>query len=157
MELRARIIRFGVYSFAGIALFFLLCKLLGWENIPFLRAFNFVIVFYFTNKLARLYHLQLKENGYLRMFAALALSNVVTVALSVASFALYCVLLDPDFALRFVGGLLWTDHITLKQACLALTMEGMASGVILSYILMQYWKVERAYPGMKTSLSSRIK
>lgn len=151
MEQRARIFRFGIYSFAGIALLFLLCKLLGWENIPFLRALNFVIIFYFTNRLARLYYMQLKENGYLRMFAALALSNFVTVALSVLSFALYATLLDPGFITHFVGGFLWTDHITLKEACLALTIEGLASGVTLSFILMQYWKVERKYPGMKSA------
>lgn len=150
MEQRARIIRFGVYSYVGIALLFLLCKLLGWENIPFLRPLNFVIIFYFTNRLARLYHMQLKENGYLRVFAALALSNFVTVALSVSSFALYATLLDPGFITHFVGGFLWTDHITLKEACLALTLEGLASGVMLSFILMQYWKVERKYPEMES-------
>lgn len=151
MEQRARIIRFGVYSYVGIVSLFLLCKLLGWENIPYLRPLNFVIIFYFTNRLARLYHMQLKENGYLRVFAALALSNFVTVALSVLSFALYATLLDPGFIEHFVGGFLWTDHITLKEACLALTMEGLASGVMLSFILMQYWKVERKYPGMESA------
>lgn len=156
MELRARIFRFGGYSFAGIALLFLLCKLLGWENIPFLRSLNFVIVFYFTNLLARKYHMQLKENGYLRMFAALTLMNFVTVALSVASFAVYAAVFDPEFVTQFVGGFLWSDHITLKEACLALTIEGLASGVTLSFMLMQYWKVERKYPGMKTA-NSQIK
>ena len=151
MEQRARIIRFGVYSYAGIVLLFLLCKLLGWENNPYLRPLNFVIIFYFTNRLARLYNMQLKENGYLRMFTALALSNFVTVALSVLSFALYATLLDPGFITHFVGGFLWTDHITLKEACLALTLEGLASGVTLSFILMQYWKVERKHPGMESA------
>lgn len=140
MEKRLFTVRYGLYSFAGIAVLFLLMKLLGLENIPYLRTLNLVIVVLASNNLARR---NLKANPDLDYFSALIslfLANMLTVVLSVIGFVFYAGVLDPEFLEHFKGGVLWSGHITLPQAVLALFIEGMAGSVAVSFMLMQYWK-----------------
>lgn len=140
MEKKQHTIRYGIYSFVGIALFFLLMKLCGLENVTFLRVFNLVIVVFMANRLAKL---NLKENPDLDYFQALAslfISNVITVVLSIAGFALYTKFVDTAFLTHFKGGILWNGNITLQEALAALFLEGMAGSIMVSFIVMQYWK-----------------
>lgn len=133
-------IRYGAYSFIGIGIFFLLMKGFGLENVAFLRAFNLLIVFYFSNRLARIQAQENTEDRYLKSFASLFLANAFTVILSVFSFAIYASFIDTEFLSNFQGGLLFAKHITLGQALASVVLEGMAGSVIVSYVLMQYWK-----------------
>lgn len=139
MNTRAQSIRYGLYSFAGIALLFLLMKLFSLENVTSLRFLNFFIIIYFTNKLARKNHQSGADNDYLSAWASLILANVVTVILSFLSFVIYAMFIQPDFISKFEGGILWNNNITLGQAALSLFTEGIGCAVAVSFIIMQYW------------------
>ncbi|WP_343605385.1 hypothetical protein [Fluviicola sp.] len=139
MNNRSQSIRYGLYSFAGIALLFLLMKLFSLENIASLRFLNFFIIIYFTNRLARKNHESQYDNDYLSGWASLILANVVTVVLSFVSFVIYAMFIQPDFISKFEGGILWNNNITLGQAALTLFTEGIGCAVAVSFIIMQYW------------------
>ena len=133
-------IRYGLYSFIGIAIFFLLMRIVGLENVIALRALNILIVIYFTNQLARINAQVNSKDQYLKSLISLLTANAITVVASVVSFAIYVTFLDPHFLQNVVGGILFAQNITLDQAAVSILMEGMAGSIIVSFTLMQYWK-----------------
>lgn len=139
MNNRSQSVRYGLYSFAGIVTLFLLTKLFSLEHVTFLRFLNILIIIYFTNRLARKNHQNNVDNNYLNAWVLLILANVVTVALSLISFVIYAMFIQPDFISKFEGGILWNNHITLGQAALTLFTEGIGCAVAISFIIMQYW------------------
>lgn len=145
MKNQAQTIRFGIYTFSSIALLFLIMKLFGLEHISILRLLNIVIVVHFTNRLARIYNMRVFENDYFGAISSLFMMNVMAVVLSVISLIIYVKGIDPELIHHFRGGLLWSNKITLSQACLALLFEGIASSAIISFIVMQYWKTETSF------------
>lgn len=154
MNNRSQSIRYGLYSFAGIVLLFLLTKLFSLEHIIFLRFLNVLIIIYFTNRLARKNHKNNADSNYLNAWASLILANVVTVALSLFSFVIYATFIQPDFISKFESGILWNNHITLGQAALTLFTEGIGCAVAISFIIMQYWNES---PKSKVSTSETVK
>lgn len=139
MNTRSQSVRYGLYSFAGIVILFLLTKLFSLEHLTFLRFLNILIIIYFTNRLARKNHKNSVDNNYLNAWVLLILANVVTVSLSLISFVIYAMFIQPDFISKFEGGILWNNHITLGQAALTLFTEGIGCAVAISFIIMQYW------------------
>lgn len=132
-------LRYGLYSFLGIISFFGLMKFFGLEDVSGLRAFNLVIVIYFSNALARR-NIKAKVNlNYLENLASVFLSNVVSLALSALGFYLYVKLIDPQFLSHFQGGVLWQANLSLWQAIASIILEGFAGSIIVSYTIMQYW------------------
>ncbi|WP_430406736.1 hypothetical protein [Fluviicola sp.] len=154
MSSRSQSIRFGLYSFAGIVLLFLLTKLFSLEHVIFLRFLNVLIIIYFTNRLARKNHQSNADSNYLNAWASLILANVITVGLSLLSFVIYAMFIQPDFISKFEGGILWNNHITLGQAALTLFTEGIGCAVAISFIIMQYWNES---PKSKVSTSETTK
>lgn len=139
MNTRSLSVRYGLYSFAGIVILFLLTKLLSLEHITFLRFLNVLIIVYFTNRLAKKNHQSNADSNYLNAWLSLILANVVTVGLSLIGFVIYAMFIQPDFISKFEGGILWNNHITLGQAALTLFTEGIGCAVAISFIVMQYW------------------
>lgn len=139
MNTRSQSIRYGLYSFAGIVILFLLTKLLSLEHVTILRFLNLGIIIFFTNRLAKKNHKNQVDNNYLNAWVSLILANVITVSLSLISFVIYAMFIQPDFISKFEGGILWNNHITLGQAALTLFTEGIGCAVAISFIIMQYW------------------
>lgn len=139
MDKNQQTIRTGIYSFIGIALFFLLMKLFGWEDIPYLRIFNLVIVVFMTNRLAKANFIENHDIEYSRAIASLFIANVITVVLSVFAFALYVKFIDRAFLVNF-GDTLWIGGANIREVAAALFLEGIAGSIIVSFAVMQYWK-----------------
>jgi hypothetical protein len=139
MDKNQQTIRTGIYSFIGIALFFLLMKLFGWEDVAFLRVFNLVIVVYMTNRLAKRNFIDDHDIEYSRALFSLLIANGITVALSVLSFALYVKFIDREFLENF-GDTLWLGGASVREVVSALFLEGIAGSIIVSFSVMQYWK-----------------
>ena len=133
-------IKYGLYSFAGIVAFFLLMKLIGLEHLIWLRAFNILIVLYFSNRLARLNFTDDTEDNYVSSFLSLLVANGITMVASVVSFTLYVKFIDPTFLSHVKGGVLFARGFTLDHAIVSIMMEGGAGALIVSFVLMQYWK-----------------
>lgn len=147
-------VRYGLYSFAGIVILFLLTKLFSLEHVTSLRFLNILIIIYFTNRLAKKNHKDNVDSNYLYAWLSLILANVVAVSLSLISFVIYAMFIQPDFISKFEGGILWNNHITLGQAALTLFTEGIGCAVAISFIIMQYWNES---PKSKVSASETIK
>jgi hypothetical protein len=139
MDKNHHTIKTGIYSYIGIALFFLLMKLFGLEDVSYLRLFNLVIVVYMTNRLAKTNFLEDHNIEYSRAISSLFIANVITVGLSVFSFVLYAKLIDPAFLKNF-GDTIWFGGANIREAAAALFLEGIAGSVIVSFSVMQYWK-----------------
>ena len=139
MNNRSVSIRYGLYSFAGIVILFLLIKLFSLEHVTALRFLNILIIIYFTNSLAKKNHKSNYDNNYLNAWISLILANVITVSLALISFVVYAMFIQPDYISKFEGGILWNNHITLGQAALTLFTEGIGCAVAISFIIMQYW------------------
>lgn len=139
MNIRNRSLVYGLYSFAGIAILFLIMKLFSLENNGYLRFLNVFIVFFFTNRLAKKNRQLEPDDNYLKAFGSLILANVITVVLSVFSFVIYAVFIQPDFINHFDGGIFWNRHVTIDQAAAVLFFEGMGSALASSFIIVMYW------------------
>ena len=139
MNIRNRSLVYGLYSFAGIAILFLIMKLFSLENVGYLRFLNVFIVFFFTNRLAKKNRQIETDDSYLKAFGSLILANVLTVILSVFSFVIYAMFIQPDFIDHFDGGIFWNNHVTLDQAAVILFFEGIGSALAASFIIVMYW------------------
>lgn len=140
MENRQFVIRYGLSAFAGIAAFFLAMKLVGLEDVAWLRIFNLVIVIYMTIRLAkRLFYLHGKLE-YVDGLGSLFVANAIAVVLSLLGLGIYVWLIDPQFVYTVQSGSLWSPNLGLSSMVMHLFMEGMAGSVIISFATMQYWK-----------------
>lgn len=132
-------VRYGLYSFAGIAILFLIVKLFSLENEGYLRFLNVFIVLFFTNRLAKRNRQVERDDNFLYAFGSLILANAITVIVSVLSFVIYAVFIQPSFIDHFDGGIFWNNHVTIDQAAAILFFEGMGSALAASFIVVMYW------------------
>ncbi|MGV3613337.1 MAG: DUF4199 domain-containing protein [Fluviicola sp.] len=139
MNTKYQHVRYGLYSFASIAALFLIMKLFSLENNGYLRFLNVLIVFFFTNRLAKRNRQLDDDDNFLKAFGSLMIANVMTVVLSVISFVIYTNFIQPDFISHFDGGIFWNNHVTIGQAAAILFFEGMGSALAVSFINVMYW------------------
>jgi len=131
----------GIMIFIGIGIYFLLMELLGLSDVFILRLLNIVIVVYFVNKTIKSNYVEGKLE-YLENLISGTLTSLIGVALSVAGLLGYISLKGGDAYLinlsqnfLFGGG-----NPSMYQFCIGLLFEGIASSIIITFTLMQYWK-----------------
>lgn len=131
----------GIMIFIGIGIYFLLMELLGLSDIFILRLLNIFIVIYFVNKTIKSNYVEGKLE-YLENLISGTLTSLIGVALSVAALLGYISLKGGDAYLSnlsqnflFGGG-----NPSMYQFCIGLLFEGIASSIIITFTLMQYWK-----------------
>lgn len=126
--------------FSGIVLWFLLMKLLGLETRSELRFLNFVFVLWGVHRSIKTNILANGETLYVRNLAIGIGTAALAVGMSIVGLILYVNLFDPGFIALIQESFLWTGTVTMPLISFALFIEGMASSVICSFILMQYYK-----------------
>jgi len=115
----------GIMIFIGIGMYFLLMELLGLSDVFILRLLNILIVIYYVNKTIKSNYTE----GKLEY-----LDNLISGTLtSLIGGDAYLVNLSQNFL--FGGG-----NPSMYQFCIGLLFEGIASSVIITFTLMQYWK-----------------
>jgi hypothetical protein len=131
----------GVMIFIGIGIYFLTMELLGLSDVFLLRLLNIFIVVYFVNKTIKSNYTEGKT-AYLDNIISGSLTSLTGVALSVAALLAYISLKGGDAYLAklsqnflFGGG-----QPSMYQYCIGLLFEGIASSIIITFTLMQYWK-----------------
>ncbi|WP_264543820.1 MULTISPECIES: hypothetical protein [Flavobacterium] len=131
----------GILIFISIGIYFLLMELLGLSDVFLLRLLNIFIVVYFINKTIKSNYREGKRE-YLENIISGSLTSLIGVALSVAGLLAYISMkggndylanLSKNFL--FGGG-----EPTMYQYCIGLLFEGVASSIIITFTLMQYWK-----------------
>ncbi|MFD2565786.1 hypothetical protein [Pseudotenacibaculum haliotis] len=126
--------------FSGIVLWFLVMKLLGLETRSELRFINFVFVLWGVNRSIKTNILANGETLYVRNLAIGIGTSALAVGMSIVGLILYVNLFEPSFIALIQESFLWTGTVTMPLISFALFIEGMASSVVCSFILMQYYK-----------------
>lgn len=123
--------------------FFLLVNYIGYGHITELRLVNILFVVIVSNLLARRNWIDDSGVEYVGNFLSVLTANIVNLVLCMVGFILYTSLFDPDYISTISSGLLWNSDSSLTQVLIALFFEGMASSVVVSFTVMQYWKSRR--------------
>ena len=127
--------------FIGIGIYFLTMELLGLSDVFILRMLNILIVVYFVNKVIKSNYREGRIE-YLDNLISGAITSLIGVALSVAGLLAY---------ISFKGGNEYLSQLSknflfgggepsMYQYCIGLLFEGIASSIIITFTLMQYWK-----------------
>jgi hypothetical protein len=133
-------IKNGFLIFLGIGLFFLLMELVGLSNKHYLRLFNLFIVIYGINNVIKSNY----ENGhsdYLENLISGFKTGIIGVVLSIIGLIVYIYLKGGESYLSLLSDtFIFAGKSNIIKYCSALLFEGVASSLISSYALMQYWK-----------------
>lgn len=134
------ITRNAVLISLGIILYFFVMKWLGLEKHTWLRFLNFIFVFWGINNAIKTNMNENHETLYVRNFAVGIGTSTLAVGIVVASLIAYTNLIDPNIIQIFQDTFLWSGELTLPLIVFALLIEGVASSVVSSFMLMQYYK-----------------
>lgn len=126
--------------FLSIAFFFGIVHLCNWTHITELRAVNLVFVIYFSNKLALTNARTVADSTYLQNLASVFLANCLNVALSFIGFFFFVRIISPENLELIMNNFILGKVEAMWQMYLALFIEGCASGAVVSFAVMQYWK-----------------
>jgi hypothetical protein len=134
------IIRNSLKIYLSIVLFFFLMKLFKLEQITELRLLNFVFVFWGINSAVKK-NIYINNNfNYLQnLFIGFATSLLAVILISF-SLTIYLFYINPSFIHIIENLKIWGNHLTPMEIAFAIFTEGISSSLIISFILMQYWK-----------------
>lgn len=137
----SRIVTNGLIIFICIGIFFLIMDQLGLSKNIYLRLVNFVFVIYGVNRTLQA-NFRDNINGYFTNLVSAFLTAFLSLALGVFSFMLYADYKGGEaylqnFADTYIFG---GSNPSPYQFGIGLFIEGLASSVVVSFALMQYWK-----------------
>lgn len=134
-------LKIGLVTSLGLLAYFFIMKALGLTHIIELRVFNFLIlgagIIYGIHKLKTELH---EENFYLKgLLEGLFISLVAVLPFAII-IGLYLEYIDIGLMNHIKEGLASSDYINGFTIFAVIFMEGMASGGIIAYCAMQYFK-----------------
>ncbi|WKN32212.1 DUF4199 family protein [Porifericola rhodea] len=135
-------VRYGVLMAFALAGYFLLMKAINLEQNLELRVFNLVILSSFIlMAIDRYKKLKGIHLTYLKGVGLGLLTSVVGVFTFATLFLLYITVVDPAFMTVIRENEPFGVHLTPLLVTIAIMIEGVASGFIASFAIMQYYKV----------------
>ncbi|MGK7389236.1 MAG: DUF4199 domain-containing protein [Candidatus Cyclobacteriaceae bacterium M2_1C_046] len=133
-------VKYGTITAVGFIAFFILMRLLGLAQILELRSLNFLILFAGIFLAIRYESMKNPDFAY---FTGLA-TGIATAGISLIIFcvflAIYLDLIDPAFMQQIKEHEMFGHLLNPYIASVAILFEGALSGVLISFILMQYFK-----------------
>lgn len=132
--------RNGLWVCLGLILYFLLMKWIGAHQITELRILNFVILL--AGIAASIRHYIRKEwesPGYFTGFG-LGLRTSFSAAISFALFLFIWLSIDQPFMRYLKANAPFGEYLSPMAAAATVTIEGISSGVVITLLLMQYYK-----------------
>ncbi len=124
----------------GIVLYFFAMKLFGLDTISELRFLNFIFVVWGINSAIKNNIKKNKDTFYISNLFIGVSTSVIAVGMLIIGLITYVSIIDPSFITVLEKSFLWGSNLTLPLIIFAIAIEGIASSVICSFILMQYWK-----------------
>lgn len=134
------IVSHALKIYLGIVLFFFLMKLLGLDHITELRLLNFIFVFWGINGAIKKNILKNNTNHYLSNFYIGFATSILGVILISVSLTFYLFYIQPSFINTIEDLNMWGANLSPPLVAFAILVEGLASSIIITFILMQYWK-----------------
>lgn len=144
MDTKKIIIGNAIKIYSGIILYFFLMKILGLENITELRLFNFLIVIWGINSAIKQNLNTNKNNTYLTNISIGFSTSLSSLLAIVISLIFYITFIDQTLLLIMENSSVWGKNLSLGKIVFALLIEGLASSVICTFLVMQYWKKYKA-------------
>ena len=134
-------IRYGILMTLALIGFFMLMTAFGLEHHLELRAFNIFILFSFVLMAVKAY--RRRRNYRTPYFSGLGV-GVLTTIIGTVLFAmfvlLYLTVISPEFMAQIKSQEPFGDFLTPLLVVLTIIIEGTASGILVSYALMQYFR-----------------
>jgi|AP95_1055475.scaffolds.fasta_scaffold52508_1 hypothetical protein len=124
----------------GIVIYFFAMKLLGLENVVELRFLNFLFVIWGINSSIKSNIHENQNTAYVQNLFLGVSTAALAVLMTIGCLIIYVTFLSPQFIKVLEESFLWGNNLSLGLVVFALLIEGIASSVICSFILMQYWK-----------------
>lgn len=129
----------GILIFIGIALYFLLMTILGYENVTFLRVFNIIFVFYGVNRTIQM-NLAEGKKVFVSNAVSAMMTSLVGVLLSIIGLLIYSNRKGGDSYVQSLSEtFLFGGNPSVNTYCISLLFEGIASTIIVTLLLMLYW------------------
>jgi hypothetical protein len=128
----------GCLIFIGIGVYFLLMNALGYANVFYLRLVNIVFIFYGVNRTLHMNYLEGKNDFLLNVTSAM-ITSLIGVLLSIIGLAVFSFLNGGDSYIRSLSrSFLFGGNPTIMTYCITLLFEGIASSVIVTFLLIIY-------------------
>jgi|SRR5690606_9946879 len=140
-----RTIPYAILTGGALIAYFLLMKLFGLETNFYLRIFNLFIMIggiflLYRNTFIR----DGRDNeqiGYVQGLLMGLRLTIIAVVIFIVFLGIYIRFIDPGFLDILENTGLWASSgVSLAGAVIGILMEGIASGLIVSFALMQYFK-----------------
>ena len=120
--------------------FFLLSKLLGLHENPYLRFFNLLFVVIGVRR-AIVTNIELnKETNYITNLGLGLQTSAAAVILSIIGVIAYIEFLNPEFLTTMNQSFLIGGNLSTAEILITLLIEGMASSLISSFVVMMFYK-----------------
>lgn len=135
----------GFLIFIGIGIFFLLMETFGLSNLYFLRLFNVVIVVYGLNRTIKA-NINEGNKNFLTNFVSAGLTGAIGVILSIIALSIYISLRGgAEYLSRLSESFIYGKTTNVAEYCMVLSLEGMASVLIVVFATIQYWKTKDSF------------
>ncbi|MFY0483111.1 hypothetical protein ACI6PS_10925 [Flavobacterium sp. PLA-1-15] len=131
----------GFIIFVGIGIYFLILEYLGLANEFYLRVLNLFIVAFGVNRTIQM-NVRDGIRGYNRNLLSAIATSMIGAILSIASLLGYIYYRGGEAYLETLskGFLFGGGDPNIYYYCIGLLFESIASSIIISFCLMQYWK-----------------
>jgi hypothetical protein len=130
----------GVLIFLGIGLFFLIIDLLGYADKNYLRTLNAFIVLFGINRTIS-YNKKQGKKGYLENLIAGFKTGILGIVLGIIGLIIFVYIKGGESYLdKLSDTFFFVGKNNIVKYCAVLLFEGIASSLIGSFVLMQYWK-----------------
>ncbi|MBV1888467.1 MAG: hypothetical protein KUG51_04180 [Urechidicola sp.] len=134
----------AVKIFVSIVLFFFIMKMLRLEHVTELRLLNFIFVFWGVNSAIKKNLTANGNSAYLSNLFLGFFTSFMSVILISLSLAIYLFYIDPSFIKVLEQSTLWGQTLSPPLMSFAIMIEGVASSMICTFIVMQYWKNKKS-------------
>lgn len=131
----------GFIIFLGIGIYFLILEYLGLADEFYLRVLNLFIVAFGVNRTIQMNYRD-GIRGYNRHLLSAIATSMVGAVLSIGSLLAYIQFRGGEAYLEQLskGFLFGGGELTIHYYCIGLLFESIASSIIISFCLMQWWK-----------------
>jgi hypothetical protein len=139
-------IKAGVYTAIGLSLYLILMSVFNLHHFIVLHYFNVIILFFGLRYALKHIKLIRGEIKYFEGLKAGVIVSIISVLLFNIFLLFYEIIIDPSF-LTFLRekislGNVFSVQETVIDVIGLITAEGLSSGFIMTFILMQYYKSE---------------
>jgi len=135
--------KYGLMTFLGLTAYFLIMKFAGLFQIVELRYLNGLFMVIAIWKALNFY--KKNSNSELTYFEGLGLGTMTAVvaAIPFGLFMLFYLIVDSNFMVVLQANEMFGQYLTPVAVGFLIAFEGLVSGVLISFMLMQYLKGEQ--------------